>query len=69
MAGDNEEWHHLKGKMVELRIDGRLIRTAEVEEVTNDSSFLWLRFWGTDTRQLIAKYDGYSITPTASETD
>lgn len=65
MANDVEEWHDLVGKMVELRLNGRLIRTAEVEEVTDNSAFLWLRFCGADPRQLVAKSDGYTITPIA----
>ncbi|MGK3958798.1 hypothetical protein ACLKOZ_21705 [Arthrobacter sp. R4] len=49
------------GRTIELRRDGRLVRTAEVEAVSADSSLLWLRFHGNDGRQIIAQWDGYDV--------
>lgn len=63
MSEPSEDWHALVGRMVELRLDGRLIRTAEVEDVTRDASILWLRFDGSHGRQLIARTDGYEVRP------
>jgi hypothetical protein len=57
------DWSVLAGWIVELRIEERFIRTAEVEEVTRDGSIMWLRFHGNQTRQLITKTDGYDIRP------
>jgi hypothetical protein len=57
------DWSVLAGGVVELRIEERFIRTAEVEEVTGDGSIMWLRFDGNHTRQLITKTDGYDIRP------
>jgi hypothetical protein len=56
-----QDWSVLAGRVVELRIEERFIRTAEVEEVTGDGSIMWLRFNGNQTRQLITKTDGYDI--------
>ena len=55
------DWSLLAGRVVELRIEERFIRTAEVEEVTRDGSIMWLRFHANQTRQLITKTDGYDI--------
>jgi hypothetical protein len=55
------DWSVLAGRVVELRIEERFIRTAEVDEVTRDGFIMWLRFHGNQTRQLITKTDGYDI--------
>jgi hypothetical protein len=55
------DWGVLAGRIVELRIDERFIRTAEVEEVTGDGRIMWLRFHGNQTRQLITKTDGFDV--------
>jgi hypothetical protein len=55
------DWSVRAGRVVELRIEGRFIRTAEVEEATRDGSIMWLRFHGNQTRQLITKTDGFDI--------
>lgn len=57
----DKEWQTLVGRTIELRRDGRLVRTAEVEAVSADSSLLWLRFHGNDGRQIIAQWDGYDV--------
>jgi hypothetical protein len=61
MYEPSEDWRQLVGRVVELRLNGQLIRTAEVEDVTPDSSVLWLRFDGCHGRQLVSKTDGYEV--------
>jgi hypothetical protein len=63
MSEPSEDWQLLIGQKVELRLNGSLIRTGEVEDATRDSSVLWLRFDGNHGRQLIARTDGYEIHP------
>jgi hypothetical protein len=61
MPEANDEWNLLVGRKIELRRDGRHVRTAEVEVATSDSSIMWLRFEGNYVRKLITKTDGYDI--------
>jgi hypothetical protein len=63
MSESGEDWSQLVGRMVELRRDGQLVRTAEVEAVTPDSAILWLRFDGSHGRQLVTRTDGYEVHP------
>ncbi|MBT2551439.1 hypothetical protein [Arthrobacter sp. ISL-65] len=57
------DWSMLVGRTVELRLDGRYVRTAEVEDATADDSIIWLRFDGNDGRKLISNTEGYEIRP------
>ncbi|WP_350005952.1 hypothetical protein [Pseudarthrobacter sp. WHRI 8279] len=61
MAEFDEKWSALAGRTIELRRGGRLVRTAEVEDVSVDASMLWLRFHGNDRRKIIAQWEGYEI--------
>ena len=61
MSEAMDEWNLLVGRTIELRRDGRHVRTAEVEVVTSDSSIMWLRFDGNHLRKLISNTDGYDI--------
>jgi hypothetical protein len=63
MSELGENWSQLVGRVVELRRNGQLVRTAEVEDVTPDSSILWLRFDGNHGRQLVTRTDGYEVRP------
>ena len=63
MSESGEDWSQLVGRIVELRRDGQVVRTAEVEDVTPDSSILWLRFDGNHGRQLVTRTDGYEVRP------
>lgn len=63
MSESGEDWKQLVGRVVELRRDGQLVRTAEVEDVTPDSAILWLRFDGNHGRQLVTRTDGYEVRP------
>ena len=63
MSEPGEDWSHLVGRIVELRRNGQVVRTAEVEDVTPDSSILWLRFDGNHGRQLVTRTDGYEVRP------
>ncbi|MBT2532265.1 hypothetical protein J7E83_09025 [Arthrobacter sp. ISL-48] len=58
-----EDWQQLVGCWVELRSGGKLVRMGEVEDVTPDSSVMWLRFNGNHGRQMVAKSDGYEVLP------
>ena len=63
MSESGEDWRQLVGRVVELRRNGQVVRTAEVEDVTPDSSILWLRFDGNHGRQLVTRTDGYEVRP------
>jgi hypothetical protein len=63
MSEPGEDWSQLVGRIVELRRNGQVVRTAEVEDVTPDSSILWLRFDGNHGRQLVTRTDGYEVRP------
>jgi ribosomal 30S subunit maturation factor RimM len=56
-----ENWQQLIGSWVELRREGKVVRTGEVEDATPDSSVLWLKFDGINGRQLVARTDGYEV--------
>lgn len=58
-----EDWQQLVGSWVELRSGGSVVRTGEVEVVTEDSSVMWLKFNGNHGRQMVAKTDGYEVFP------
>ena len=58
-----EDWQQLVGSWVELRSRGNVVRTGEVEVVTEDSSVMWLKFNGNHGRQMVAKTDGYEVFP------
>jgi hypothetical protein len=36
-----DEWSLLVGRTIEIRRDGKYVRTAEVEAATSDSSIMW----------------------------
>ena len=55
------DWTLLVGRTIELTRDGRLVRVAEVEDATADSTVMWLRFDGNHGRQLITPGDSYDI--------
>jgi hypothetical protein len=40
-----------------------MVRTGEVEDATDDSAVMWLRFDGNHGRQLVSKFDGYQVVP------
>jgi hypothetical protein len=61
MSEATEDWRELVGSWVELRSGGSVVRTGEVEVVTEDSSVMWLKFNGTHGRQMVAKTDGYEV--------
>ncbi|MBT2535533.1 hypothetical protein [Arthrobacter sp. ISL-69] len=63
MPDATENWQQLIGSWVELRREGRVVRTGEVEDATTDSSVMWLKFNGNHGRQLITKSDGYEVRP------
>lgn len=63
MSEATEDWRELVGTWVELRSGGSVVRTGEVEVVTEDSSVMWLKFNGTHGRQMVAKTDGYEVFP------
>jgi hypothetical protein len=56
-----DNWKELIGRTIELRRQGQLIRTARVEDASQDSAMIWLAFEGNHNRQLILKTDGYDI--------
>ena len=61
MTSVSGEWKHLVGCTVEVRHDGHPLRNGVVEEVSSDSSIMWLQFDGVHGRQLIMKTDPYEM--------
>jgi len=47
--------------MVEVRHRGHPLRSGVVEQVSSDSSIMWLLFDGVHGRQIIMKTDPYEI--------
>ena len=56
-----DNWVNLKEATVEIRRNGRLIRTGRVDAATLDSTMLWISQDGIDRRTLIHKQDGYEV--------
>lgn len=52
---------YIVGQTIEIRSVARHLRQGVVEEVSNDSSIMWLGFDGVHGRQLIMTTDAYEI--------
>lgn len=55
------DWHRALGQHVEIRRDGKPVRTGIVEAVMPDASLLWISAEGPNTRQMLSREDGYSV--------
>jgi len=56
-----DDWLPLTGETVQIRINGRPVRTGFVDAVTIDNQILWLASDGVYQRRMISKVDGYEV--------
>lgn len=55
------DWHLLVGAVVEVRRDGRVVRTGLLEDVTASGDIVWIAADGFDGRTMIDKREGYKL--------
>lgn len=58
-----DNWQELLGRNVQIRKDGKLVRTGYVEAVTRLADVLWVESHGIHPRQLFDKAEGYTVEP------
>lgn len=63
------DWNELPGLEVEIKKDGRSIRTGYVGAVTRGADALWLENHGAQMRTLFEKAEGYTAWPLSEETE
>ncbi|YCK79919.1 hypothetical protein M1D89_00575 (plasmid) [Arthrobacter sp. D3-18] len=56
-----QDWHLLVGAVVEVRWEGRVIRTGLVDDVTASGDIIWIAADGFDSRTMIDKREGYKL--------
>ncbi|NWL10306.1 hypothetical protein DM793_03175 [Paenarthrobacter nitroguajacolicus] len=56
-----QDWQRVLGQHVEVRRQGKTIRTGTVEAVMPDSSILWVSAAGAYNRELVERVDGIEI--------
>ena len=55
------DWQLAIGQFVEIRQDGRTLRTGVVEAVMSDNSILWISVDATHPREMIERADGKQV--------
>jgi hypothetical protein len=55
------DWQRTLGQDVEIRVCGKPVRTGTIEAVMPDNSILWISADGADSRQMLARADGYEV--------
>ncbi|MGY2744129.1 hypothetical protein [Arthrobacter sp. UYCu723] len=55
----HDDWSHLIGTTVDIRLRGETVRTGRVDHATKDSNILWLAQDGNNPRKMIDKAQGY----------
>jgi hypothetical protein len=61
------DWNELTGLEVEIKKDGRSVRTGHVGAVTRGADALWLESHGAQLRTLFEKAEGYTAWPLSGE--
>lgn len=61
--GDRDDWVRLRGGMVEVRLEGNLVRVGKVGHATADSGMLWIEADAVEQRALFVKSAGYTVRP------
>jgi ribosome maturation factor RimP len=64
---DREDWARMVGGIVEVRLDGNLVRVGKVDHATADSTVLWIEADAVEPRALFVKSSGYKIRPCCSD--
>ncbi|MBN3497128.1 hypothetical protein [Arthrobacter pascens] len=60
---DRDDWAHLVGGIVEVRLNGALVRVGRVGQATADSAMLWIEADAVEQRALFVKASGYRVRP------
>jgi hypothetical protein len=60
-------WDQLVDALVEIRLEGRVIRTGFVDAAMPDSSHVWIAADGVSGRQLFDAADGYEVWVTPQQ--
>lgn len=60
---DRDDWAHLIGGVVEVRLGQELVRVGRVCQATADSAMLWIEADAVEQRTLFAKSYGYRVRP------
>lgn len=55
------DWLPLVGEVVEIRLNGQVVRTGVVDAVTDDNSILWVAGHGALPRAMVERADGYKV--------
>jgi hypothetical protein len=66
-ARHHTQWSLLTNALVDIRHNGRVIRTGIVEDVTPDSSTLWIAADATHPRQMFEVSQGHQAWVTPQE--
>lgn len=60
------DWREFAGAHVEIKKDGRLIRTGFVKDVTIHGDVLWVEADGAERRALYERSQGYTVLPVST---
>lgn len=61
--GDQADWKDLAGRQVQVRKEGRTIRSGYVKDVAATADALWLEAYGVEPRTLYERAQGYTVLP------
>lgn len=55
------EWWSVVGHDVEIRHNGKAVRSGRVDAVTKDDQILWVRHEGAHHRELFERFEGFEV--------
>lgn len=61
--GEHADWKDLAGRQVQVRKEGRSIRTGYVKDVAVTADALWLEAYGAGSLTLYERARGYTVLP------